>query len=93
MDPKEQRAHEIQNIIGQILLHDWDPIGVSNMSEARDEYNSYVGKVYRLLASKPSINEIVDLLCEIEAEWMGLTPDKERLQTIAIKLYKLDVSL
>jgi hypothetical protein len=86
MDSKEQRAREIQNSIGQVLLYDWDPIGVSNFPEARDEYDNYIEKVYRLLASKPSINEIVDLLCEIEAEWMGLTPDKERLQTVAIKL-------
>jgi hypothetical protein len=86
MDSKEQRAREIQNSIGQVLLYDWDPISVSNFPEARDEYDNYIEKVYRLLASKPSINEIVDLLCEIEAEWMGLTPDKERLQTVAIKL-------
>ncbi len=51
MPSRKQRAREIQDSIRQVLLHDWDPIGVADEPAAQDEYDAYVGGVYRLLAS------------------------------------------
>lgn len=93
MDFKTRRSREIQESIGNALMQYWDPIQVSDVPEAHDEYNNYIGKVYRLLASNGSIEELVDLLYEIEHEWMGLTPNREGLKNVAIKLRKLNVSL
>jgi len=93
VDAKARRAREIQVNIRKTLMHYWDPIHIANVPEAQDEYNSYVGRVYRLLASKASVDEIVDLLCEIEHEWMGLKPNREGLKNVAIKLHELNVSL
>ena len=42
-----------------VLLHDWDPIGVQNVPEAHDEYDSYVSGIYQLLASGASDERIV----------------------------------
>jgi hypothetical protein len=44
----QRRAKAIQESIREILLRDWDPIGVNDVPEAQDEYDSYVGGVYRL---------------------------------------------
>jgi len=93
MKSKEKRAAEIQEDIRQVLLKDWDPIGVRNEPDLKDEYNSYIGKIYRRLASKASEADIVELLYKIEKEEMGSSPDEERLRPVAGKLFKLNVSL
>jgi hypothetical protein len=53
----EIRARKIQGQIRLVLLQDWDPIGVADIPEAHDEYNSYVGPMYRMLASSASEDE------------------------------------
>ena len=63
---EQQRARAIQESIREILLRDWDPIGVNDMPEAQDEYDSYVGGVYRLLASHSSTDQIVHHLATID---------------------------
>jgi hypothetical protein len=54
MTSQEDRAREIQEQIRQILLHDWDPVGVRDQPSAQREYDSYVGGLYRLLAEGAS---------------------------------------
>jgi len=44
-----ERAKQYHEAIRAILLKEWDPIGVSHIPEAQDEYDRYVGGVYRLL--------------------------------------------
>lgn len=94
MDKKELAAKGIMRSIEQILLHDWDPIGISNVPEAQDEYSSYVGGVYRLLASNASSERIAEHLAKIEDEQMGLGKRKiSDLTSIAKRLLSLDVRL
>jgi hypothetical protein len=86
------RAREIQDAIGQVLLRDWDPIGVRHVPEAHDEYDAYVEGVYRLLASGASPQAIADYLRSVETDQMGLTPARPRdLLPIAERLCLLDV--
>jgi hypothetical protein len=94
MSDRNQRAREIQESIRQVLLRDWDPIGVSDVPEAQDEYDSYVGGVYRLLASGASEDEVIEHLQWIESDRMGLTAaDPEELRVVAMRLAQLNVSL
>lgn len=94
MSDRNQRSREIQESLRQVLLRDWDPIGVSDLPEAQDEYDSYVGGVYRLLASGASEDEIIEHLYRIESDEMGLSAaEREGLRDIARKLTKLNVSL
>src|SRR2546422_882097 len=82
-----RRAKDIQDSIRHILLHDWDPIGVADVPEAQDEYDSYVGGVYRLLASHCSADEMIDHLLKIESQTMGLSPPPlEHLRPLANQL-------
>ena len=91
---KEQRAEQIQESIRRVLLHDWDPIGIRDVPEAQDEYDSYVGGVYRLLASGASEQQIAEHLWRIEADAMGLSAlDQAKLAPVARKLCALDVKL
>jgi len=94
-DSKTARAAEIQEAIRSVLLHDWDPIGVDRVAEAQDEYDSYVGAVYRLLFSDASDEALTDFLYKTETETMGLTRLGMRghLQPVVAKLRQIDVHL
>jgi hypothetical protein len=91
---KKKRGREIQEQIRQVLLRDWDPIGVQEIPEAQDEYDSYVGGVYRLLVSSAQDEELVEHLYRIERETMGLGPrDKSGLLPVVQKLRTLNVAI
>lgn len=91
---EQQRARAIQESIRDILLRDWDPIGINDVLEAQDEYDSYVGGVYRLLGSQCSTEQMVDHLAKIESQTMELgTANREHLTKVANQLLELDVSL
>jgi hypothetical protein len=88
------KAREIQDRIRQVLLHDWDPIGVADEPQAQDEYDSYVGAIYRLLASRASEQEIADHLGKIETEGMELPPrEPSILLGVVRKLKAVDFHL
>ncbi|MEO8224487.1 MAG: hypothetical protein ABI661_06755 [Gammaproteobacteria bacterium] len=90
----ESRAREVHEGIRQVLLHDWDPIGVPPAPQAQDEYDSYVGAVYRLLAAGASEREMAAHLREIEVEWMGLSRcEPTILLPVVRKLMALNVGL
>ena len=91
---KQERAREIQEQIRQVLFYDWDPIGVQETTEAQDEYDSYIGGVYRLLVSSAQDEELVEHLYRIERETMGLGPrDKSGLLPVVQRLRTLNVAL
>ena len=92
MDAK-QRAKEIQDQIRAILLADWDPIGVA-IPEAVDEYDAYIGGIYRLLFSRASVEQVAGHLHEIVISSMGLfSRGPEDHRDVAQKLCALDVRL
>ena len=87
---RDSRGCEIREAIRRILLHDWDPIGVADEMAAQDEYDSYIGEVYRMVACRTSALQITDYLYRIETEWMGLSPiDRTRLLPVGEKLAAL----
>ena len=98
-DTKQKRAAEIQDSIRQILYHEWDPIGVAVLAPG-DEYDSYIGPVYRILAGTRSEQELVEFLFRTARDTIGLgcgTSETEehfeQLRPIARRLLALDVRL
>jgi hypothetical protein len=95
-DAQRNRAREIQGAIRAILYHEWDPIGVRGAAP-EDEYDSYIGGVYRILTSSRSEDELVAYLAKAETEDMGLgrSPRQqlwhEELKRVAQKLLALKV--
>jgi hypothetical protein len=70
------RSREFKRQLRTILLSEWDPIGVSGIPEAWDEYDSYVGEVLSMLKNAASVDELTTYLHSIETERMGLRPRK-----------------
>ena len=93
MTSREERAQEIQQQIREVLLRHWDPIGVAEEPQAQDEYDSYVGGVYRLLAGGARPSAVAQHLARIEAEQMGFGTAADKLLLVAEKLCALDVKL
>jgi hypothetical protein len=94
MTNRRDHADRITDAIRQVLVDDWDPIGVMDDLEwPRDEYDSYIGQIYRYLARGESAEFIARHLCFIEDSAMGLG----KLQTsvrlpVAVKLKAIDLS-
>jgi hypothetical protein len=69
---KIERVRLVQAKIRTILLDEWDPIGIGEMPDAQDEYDRYVGQVYRKIADGAGSFPIAQLLTRIEFDRMGL---------------------
>lgn len=91
MDARHRRAQEIIRQIATILHDEWDPIGIRDEPACRDEYDSYVGGVYRLLASGASAVELERHFEKIAREEIGLGGAPAR--SVIEKLLALDVRL
>ena len=89
MTDYSERAKVYHAAIGEILMNEWDPIGVSHIPEAQDEYDSYVGDVYRLLITHAKRPELFFHLWQIETDHMGLSGNRQRTQATADRLIEL----
>ena len=90
---RDKRAVQIQENIRAILIKKWDPIDVCDVPETQDEYNGYVGGIYRLIANGVDENEIAEHLYKIESENMGLKPSIKHLKDVASELIEIDVTI
>ncbi len=63
-DKQRVRAAKLQ--IRQVLLEEWDPIGIADEPLAQDEYDGYLGGIYDLLELGKAEAEIVTRLHFIE---------------------------
>ena len=76
-----------------MLLYEWDPIGVSTVPEAADEYDSYVGTVYVMLMDQRLDAEAIEsYLWTISTEYMGISEGqwlRERCENTALRLVEL----
>lgn len=93
MSEQVDRARRYHKAIREALLHEWDPIGVGDIPDAQDEYDSYVGAVYKLLISNRSRSEIFDYLWWLETEHMGLSGDRQATEAFAMRLLRLPEEL
>ena len=69
--------NELYQRVDEVLQYLWDPIGVSGVPEARDEYASYLSHVFSLLVSRAGDQEIAEFLNHTATQTMGLS-DTER---------------
>ena len=93
MNERERRGREIQERIGRILYEDWDPLGLRGVAPP-DEYDSYIGGVYRLLAAGASCEQVAEYLAELERGPLGYSEtNAARTLAAARKLCELDVNV
>lgn len=75
--PPKLPGHEatLHKRCDEVLHYLWDPIGVAGAPGARDEYESYVPQVVKLLHDGAEEEQISGYLVRVEGGRMGLSPD------------------
>lgn len=68
----EPMDEELYRRVDEVLHYIWDPIGVSGIPQARDEYYSYLPGVFQLVKNKAAANIIAQHLTDIVVNRMGL---------------------
>lgn len=86
------QSRENRSRVRQILLHEWDPIGVAGVGPD-DEYDAYADKVYvMLMGERATETDTAAYLLNIATEHMGLS-DSDRLAERSEHVAKLLVSI
>ena len=70
-------------LIDEILWNDWDPIGVNEYQQVRDEYYSYIPMILHLKVIGSDQETIAQHLLQIETEQMEVTGNIEICRRIA----------
>jgi hypothetical protein len=83
------RARLYHQAIRRALLKEWDPIGVGEIAEAQDEYDSYVPAVYKMLITRKPRHEVIEYLWWLETEHMGLNGDRQATEKFADRLLQI----
>lgn len=91
MANSDKRWREIEDSIRQVLVQDWDPIGVGDRSP--DEYDGYIQPIYWMLMKSRSEDEIAKFLRKTKTKDMGMFDwfGGSHHRKIAQKLLGLDV--
>ena len=83
-------ARQNRAMVRELFMREWDPIGVSDVPEAQDEYDTYAGKAYVMVMHEDaSVEQVADYLYMIETEYMGLSGSaevKDRARKVAASL-------
>jgi len=90
MSHYKDRAQRYHRAIREILLRDWDPIGVADIPEAQDEYDSYIPGIYGRLIRHIPEKELFDHLWQIQTEHMALFGNHGKTQRVTEKLLALN---
>src|SRR5687767_2223968 len=90
MNERSRMARTLQRELSRVLLNEWNPIGVDGSPETDDEYDRYVGGVYRLLASGATDTDLAEHLASLEAQMLGYEDtDPKMLLPVARKLRRV----
>ena len=83
LNPKEI---DLYRFIDEILINEWDPIGVSDIPEARDEYYAFIPQVFKRVINGGSVQSIAKLLRNIEMEDLALLGANTNCKKVAEKI-------
>lgn len=75
------QAREQRALVREILMNEWDPIGVRDIGGAESEYDGYVGTVYMMILEKQGLRDIESFLLKAASVNMGLSMNDELLRS------------
>ncbi len=78
-----RNAEHLWLAVRDALLNRWDPIGVRDAPQARDEYDSYVSPIFCMLIEEPSAEKIFNYLWYVQTELMGLSEDRAHSEAVS----------
>lgn len=82
-------GEKIFEYLHNALLKQWDPIGVKNVPQCQDEYDSYIPELYRIISRSNSADLVFDYLWCLETNYIGITtPDNELAKNATMRFAK-----
>jgi hypothetical protein len=79
----------ITDDIRKILIRDWDPVGIAEFPEARDEYDGYIPIIERMIEKRGIAEDVARLLLSAEQN-MGVEPNTVRALDVAQRLLRIE---
>jgi len=80
-----ERTRTLQTDLRERLLR-WDPIGIADAPEARDEYDCMISPLLHKLHGGESAKALARWLSGEQRDHFGLSPDKEAADRLAAEL-------
>lgn len=90
MDLKSNPDAKLLHAIHNILLKEWDPLGIRRIPSMRDEYDDYLPNIFKLIRDNSSESEIFEYLWWIELKVLEKTGRKEHTLKIAKLLKEIE---
>lgn len=75
--------------VDEVLWAEWDPIGINDNEDARDEYSNYVDDIVTMLKGEVSTSELSSHLLSIEKQKMSLEGNRDNCDRVAKILLSL----
>jgi len=69
--------------VDEVLHYLWDPIGISCVPQARDEYHGYLPQVFSMLRKGADESQLAGYLTTVTTERMGLSPRTDHDREVA----------
>ncbi|CAB3789733.1 hypothetical protein LMG28138_02871 [Pararobbsia alpina] len=82
-------TNALEAAVQRILLQEWDPIGIRDVPDAQDEYDSYVLGICTMLREGQTTEKLYRHLRWIESEHIGLDGNELHTDRIAKRLASL----
>jgi len=84
---RDKKDNEFYKRCDEILHYVWDPIGVQDIPEARDEYHGYLPQVFKLVKADADQIKIAEYLDRTQKNDIGLSSNPSKnLKVAAILL-------
>lgn len=84
---------ELYRRIDEILFYRWDPIGISDSAWPRDEYQSYLPRVFSMAIEYESPEKIAEYLTMVSTESMGLSAARDHDMDVAKLIMEVKESI
>lgn len=88
-----KKLTDLASDVRNILVWDWDPVGIQGILEASDEYDMYMPHICKMILENKSTGEVFRYLCWIEVDRMGLEAGGAITLRTAEKLARLRTDL
>jgi hypothetical protein len=76
-------------LVREVLLHQWDPIGVAKIPAAHDEYDRYARRICERIKRGDDVRKLATYLLDLEMRSMGLAGNAARCDRVAASLTTL----
>lgn len=79
----KKKNQELYDAVDKILWEEWDPLGVNDIDDARDEYYSYIPRITKFLIEGRDQYKLTQHLYDLTTIAMGGLGDKARDRTVS----------